>query len=270
MSNKHIVYNNQFQNSYLKIGSFKQSRYNIYGNTKNARTAIYNTLVQNLVIVNNYELIQIQNGVPRTDFIETGLVVCSGTDEIQVVRNLRTAIKAKGRLGLSITLIPSFNCNFSCGYCYNGLHSGTRPIGIPVSVLKGYEYANKHLPFNSFFRVTWYGGEPLLFQTDIPKWTLRFLSLAQERNCDYKADLLTNGSLITKSTIDYLESSGVSSIQVSVDWPPIFSSRRFGKLNALETTLMILDKINLIPESIHLSLRINTTPTIKYSTQHFH
>jgi uncharacterized protein len=223
-----------------------------------------------LVIVNNYELIQIQNGVPRTDFIETGLVVCSGTDEIQVVRNLRTAIKAKGRLGLSITLIPSFNCNFSCGYCYNGLHSGTRPIGIPVSVLKGYEYANKHLPFNSFFRVTWYGGEPLLFQTDIPKWTLRFLSLAQERNCDYKADLLTNGSLITKSTIDYLESSGVSSIQVSVDWPPIFSSRRFGKLNALETTLMILDKINLIPESIHLSLRINTTPTIKYSTQHFH
>ncbi len=238
----------------------RPSRYNVYGRSEKGRTAIFNTLTQNLVIVDDVELAGIRNGVANEAFLQTGLVVYSETDELQVARSLRSALKQKGKVGLSVTLVPSLGCNFSCGYCYNGLHSAPKTDEAPLSIQRGFGYAVENLDYDTVLRITWYGGEPGLFQKQIPEWSQRFMTLARERRCGYEADILTNGSAITEETGGRFIAAGIKSAQVSIDWPPSDSGRRMGSLSARDTALAVLDKLDLLPSSLNLTLRINTFP----------
>ncbi|WP_343724778.1 radical SAM/SPASM domain-containing protein [Herbaspirillum huttiense] len=244
----------------IPIGNHRPSRYNVVSDDVSGLRAIYNTLSQNMVLLDQAEYDALLEGNPSEDALNTGIAVSNSTNELDVAIRLRAALKKQGKEGLSISILPSLGCNFSCGYCYNGLHAEVENTEIPKSVTRAFEYAIENLPHDSLLHLCWYGGEPMLYQKRLPEWAKLFQDLATLRRCKFRSDLLTNGSAISIESAARLQAAGIGAIQVSIDWPPRMSGRHMGALGAKETLSRVLDNIDLIPSSIRVSLRINTFP----------
>ena len=236
------------------------SRYNVVSHPVGNRVVVFNTLTQNAAIFDRDEWALITSSPSHADAFSMGFIVERGADERGIAIRLRSELKRIGKSGLSVTIVPSVGCNFSCGYCYNGIHGAKTVSGRPKSLESSIQYADRNLEHGSSLRVTWYGGEPLLFQKNIEDWSRPLQEIASARGCSYEADILTNGAAITAATPGVLERSGIRHVQVSIDWPPAESGRRMGTMTAEQTLDLVLRKIDLIPEDIGLTIRINTFP----------
>lgn len=90
-----------------------------------------------------------------------------------------------------VFLIVGKSCNFNCSYCIQGdSHRVTDKVEISPEVI---DYLNG---FHN--RVTFYGGEPMLYFDQIKE------ILVKTRNSNNSYSLMTNGSLIRKSHIEFL------------------------------------------------------------------
>lgn len=236
------------------------SRYNVVSHPVENRVLVFNTLTQNAASFECEEWARIESNASSVDAFSLGFIVDSAADERGVAIRLRRELKRLGKSGLSVTIVPSVGCNFSCGYCYNGIHGAKTVHGLPKSLVSSIQYAERNLEHGSSLRVTWYGGEPLLFQKSIEEWSRPLQDLASARGCSYEADILTNGAAISAATAGVLQRSGITHVQVSIDWPPADSGRRMGALTAEQTIDLVLRKVDLIPEDISLTIRINTFP----------
>lgn len=65
--------------------------------------------------------------------------------------------------------------------------------------------------------VTWFGGEPLIATDVIEALSPRLISLAEERGCDYKAWVFTNGYLLDEDVVDLLLRCRVTNIHIPLD-----------------------------------------------------
>jgi uncharacterized protein len=242
------------------LSVFRPSRFNVTGEEVSNNIAIYNTLTQNLAVLTFAEWRNLQAGVFDPDTFRMGFLVSAEIDEIDLAFRVHRRLRSDDKKGLSVTLVPTVGCNFSCGYCYNGLHSESSIVGTPTSVERGLEYTRENLAPGTVLNLTWYGGEPLLHQKRLVEWSKPFIDLAEERNCEFEADILTNGSPLTDRTATILEQARITSMQISIDWPPERSGRQQKGLTNLETVFDVLEKVRFVPEAIGLVLRINTFP----------
>ncbi|MBQ2937812.1 MAG: radical SAM protein [Clostridia bacterium] len=107
----------------------------------------------------------------------------------------------------SIRLEITSHCNLKCDYCHNSEYSNrkddmtTEEILLLISNIKNKYNINKIL-------LT--GGEPLI-QKDICKIIKHITSLG------IKADLVTNGTMLTETKIRELEEAGLKRIRISID-----------------------------------------------------
>jgi len=134
----------------------------------------------------------------------------------------RAQIDTLGRLasgypfGVGLTICPTMGCNFDCPYCFENHLSGMMSqevqddiVGLAERMLDG--SGSKRLS------VTWFGGEPLLGTKIIESLSKRLIKLIEDRGGEYRANIITNGYLLTQESIDMLDSARVHSAQVTVD-----------------------------------------------------
>ena len=73
---------------------------------------------------------------------------------------------------LSLIIFPTLECNFRCQYCYEnkelGFMSQTTIENIYSAVVQHYETVKF-----KFFKLEWFGGEPLLFYNNLLELTIR-------------------------------------------------------------------------------------------------
>ena len=107
------------------------------------------------------ELAELPNAIIN-QLMEGGFIIPKNFDEFNVIKSMHY----RGRFGtnkaLTMTLIPTMNCNFRCPYCYE--KDKKYPVKkMTTEVMDAIiKYVESRIDSVDHIFVTWYGGEPLL------------------------------------------------------------------------------------------------------------
>lgn len=119
---------------------------------------------------------------------------------------------------LNLILLVYENCNFRCTYCYEKFEKNAMSQKIMDSILLYIKTRLKN-ERDSFDRVqiSWFGGEPLLNFQGIKYLSKKIITLCQEFDIPYEADMTTNGFLLSPKIFKELVRLQVKSFQITVD-----------------------------------------------------
>ncbi len=147
--------------------------------------------------------------------LQNGFAVEDGVLELDMIRY--DMLRARfGNQSLAVTLTPTQDCNFGCQYCYEKdvLQSKYMDELTQDAVV---DYIEENLTMSSSLRLSWYGGEPLLALDIVESLTKRLLMICEEKKAEYKADIITNGYLLTTKAVKRLLACGVTKFQITLD-----------------------------------------------------
>ena len=122
---------------------------------------------------------------------------------------------------LNIKLVMNLDCNLACRYCFEGQRKGhhymTRQTADAfIGFVK--KWTCKEEGFREIL-LTFYGGEPLLSRQLIVYISGILKPFAKERGIAFKTYLVTNGTLLTRETVNLLSPLGLREAQVTIDGP---------------------------------------------------
>lgn len=189
------------------------------------------------------------------ELIDKGFLVENDTDELSDIESAHVEAR-HSREELELLIAPSMACNLDCSYCfethrYAGRMKGEVQNNIVQLVRRYFDSGTKRLS------VTWYGGEPLLAFSVIERLSKRLLTLCGEVGREYSAQIVTNGTLMSREKAQQLASWKVRRAQITLDGvPELHDARRVPK-NRKPTFYRILDGIEAAAAHMHVSVRIN-------------
>ena len=141
-------------------------------------------------------------------------------DNLNEENQVRFALERK-RLGLkqmSLYFTFSTNCNFACKYCYE--LGQVEYMSMTDSVVNGtIDWVEEQAKRESLNKVIiyLYGGEPLLYKKEMVSFLCELKQRLSVLNVDLFAQLVTNGTLIDKDTINELMQCGLREVHISID-----------------------------------------------------
>ncbi len=171
---------------------------------------------------------------------------------------------------LSIVLTTTFSCNFGCSYCCQGTdkESGVFDKSTIQKVISLWQESKKqHLS------IVWYGGEPLLASNKIISASKEIKESIISHGGNYKAELYTNGYLLSPKVVTSLYHSGISKYQISLDgcksnhdrsrahlsgkgtYDKIFENIR--EVNDLDLPIQVVVRINIDSDNADIEALIN-------------
>jgi len=205
-----------------------------------------------------------------------GIIVPNDFDELEEYKKLHELWKA-GKEKVEFNVLLTYDCNFECPYCYQGR-------GEKGQQIHGYRYMSEELfeATKKFIKKTTlerqpktlelvlYGGEPFLpgaremgvnLTEDVSKW-------AQSNGISFKLHVLSNGSLIDQSAVEWM-SSFKTRLQIPVDGDPEMHNKyRYDKITkkgSFEdiTKVLAMTYGTQIEPHIRISLTDETYPTME-------
>ncbi len=191
----------------------------------------------------------------RRKLIDKGFLVDDDADELaEIIAAHQQARESREQLDLLIA--PSMACNLDCFYCfesnrYAGRMRAEVQSNVERFVRRCFGSGTKRLD------VTWYGGEPLLAFSVVEKLSERFLSVCEEFGGGYSAQIVTNGTLMSREKARRLASWKVKRAQITLDGPPELHDARRVPKNRKPTFYAILDGIEAAAAHMPVTLRIN-------------
>ena len=229
------------------------------------RHILFSPLASSIIIVDDYALSvldRIKSGTNKfetneLDLIkkldENGFLFGSKDEEIEKSRILyEESLRFHREISRQkVVLVPSYNCNLNCTYCWQRFHKLNSPM-IKPEVL---EAAFKSLPEilknsdKSKIDIILFGGEPLQDEPEYFEMVEHMLRLVQKNN--YSLKIITNG--VSLKEYCSIIRDKVSMVQVTLDGPKeIHNSRRI---------LLNGDSFNAVKgginEALKLGIKIN-------------
>lgn len=143
-----------------------------------------------------------------------GFVLDKDTDEMKLLRKKFDDQRRKDLYMLMI--LPTCRCNLSCWYCTQE-HQDVNLTDKTVVLIK--RHIKKYLLESGVtkFRLSWFGGEPLIEYKHIVDITAYAQALCKKHRIAYFSDVTTNGLLLTTQRIAELKSIGVRKYQITID-----------------------------------------------------
>ncbi|MGV8154873.1 MAG: radical SAM protein [Alkaliphilus sp.] len=172
---------------------------------------------------------------------EGRFIVDDEIDELTVVK-ARYRQKKYGRSDiLKITIIPTYNCNFKCIYCYQ---SQLEVLGyvyskdvIEETLLDSLEsYINHASITKKKIHIEWFGGEPLLLSDIIVDFNYRIKNICEQNDAQFESSVVTNGYLLKSGLVKH--SSHLSYFVINL------KSDKCNKVTAFELNKAIHNEIN--------------------------
>ncbi|CCZ38176.1 radical SAM protein [Bacteroides fragilis] len=193
--------------------------------------------------------------------IESGCLVEDYIDEVGLLKERIHQVENEDS-DYYLTINPTLNCNFKCWYCYeNHLYKSKMEVDILERVKKHLENVIKKLNHTQRFHLGFFGGEPLLYYTDVVQPILKHLKLlCMEYGVDSSIGITSNGYLIKEQMVNELKELNVSSFQITLDGGREFHNKVRYPYNGGDSYNQILSSIKkLIHVGIYVVLRINYT-----------
>lgn len=130
---------------------------------------------------------------------------------------------------LTITVMLTERCNFSCKYCYDRENPKTMTDKKMDNVIKYIvKLLNQEDDLKSL-NVLWIGGEPLLEKQKLLMYGSQFKQVAEEAGVAYNSELTTNGYFLDADTFEELLHIGINKYYLA------FDGRNHDYLRPLET-----------------------------------
>lgn len=244
----------------------KESLYNHYvrfGQDENEPLLLFNALSCALIEITDPDFsLQkiIEDGDENTIKMmkEGNFLIDDESNELDYLQYLSTKSRF-GRTALSLTILPTLDCNFACTYCYEEHKKIAMNNEMIEKIVHIVEQACKN-GITSFF-VEWYGGEPLLEIDTIQKLSETFMKLTKEHNIPYEAGMVSNGYLLNQENVKQLSAWKVKKIQITLDGPPKYHNKTRKHASDKDTFYPILNGVKLASEYMPVALRINATKT---------
>lgn len=159
-----------------------------------------------------------------------------------------------------IVVVPSYNCDLKCPYCWQRLYHMDSPIMSAEMANHLVKVLPQFVEVDSLDRVdfTIFGGEPL---QNIPKLRERVLQLLDlGREAGYSTKIISNGVGL-EPNIPYLKGK-VDLIQITIDGPSdVHRTRRPLPTTRDSFTPMVNGVDKALEAGIRINVRVNTDPS---------
>ena len=183
----------------------KKSIYNHFFETKEGQVLAYNALTNALATMEKekYDLFMEMDNVDylEEDFlkklIKGGFVVDEQLNELDVVE-YRFLQAQFSKESLILTIVPTYDCNFQCVYCFEKGISKKTYMNEEIEK-QLIEWINAQKKTIKQLYVTWYGGEPLLAIDIIKRLSDEMINICENNNIKYYASMITNGYLLSNA-----------------------------------------------------------------------
>lgn len=211
----------------------KMSKYNYYLYDNENNLIIYNFLVglKSLIKVQredvdsfkeiflNHRVIDIGRVGNYIDIIDqlkaNGILIHNNINE-----NIRLEAKQYSEIfdnKLTLTILPTGNCNFKCPYCFETPQSFPRTTMTFESQKSIVNFVQKNIHNYRSLHISWFGGEPLLTPEIIKYLSESFIKICEMHHITYSADITTNGFLLKEDTLDMLNKLKVYDYMITID-----------------------------------------------------
>ncbi len=123
---------------------------------------------------------------------------------------------------LRLTVLTTLQCNFACGYCFQGDHDDHNRHAHKMSIETAAEVVVHAARQMDEIRpeklsVTFFGGEPLLNLPVVYYLAEHFKAAATARGVRLSISIITNGLLLTPDVVDRLLPFGLTGVKVTLD-----------------------------------------------------
>ncbi len=168
-----------------------------------------------------------------------------------------------GHQGFGLTVVPTFQCNFACKYCFENeaIHSSSRENGVMSNTVCDnlISLCRSRIRENDQFQITWYGGEPLMAKKIISKLTKELKKICKKKNTKYGAAIITNGYFLNKDIRRFLSDNSIGFVQVTIDGDRDTHNQRRPLKSGKGSYDTIISNIECFPADspIHISIRVN-------------
>ena len=202
----------------ISIPGYKLSYYNFFLVYDTGESVIFNSLYRSLLAFDADETKELLAGsIPdscRDDILANHILVPEELHEWQSYEEAYLKANNHSEI-LSLTIMPTLSCNCACPYCFERKSKVKISPQIEDDILSWIE---NQLPIYKALSISWFGGEPLLFQETIQRMSHRLIAKCKEQGVFYTAAITTNGVLMDNpQTIALLQQCAIRNVQITFD-----------------------------------------------------
>ena len=167
---------------------------------------------------------------------------------------------------LHITVLTTLQCNFACGYCYQGdredfnQFADKMTLETSARIAAWIENALDRLRPEKF-AMTFFGGEPLLNLPVVYDLAERTWAATQARGIKQSLSMITNGLLLTEDVVDRLAPRGLRTVKVTLDGDRETHDRMRPLRGGQGTFDRIVENIRKVAGRVNISLGGNFDET---------
>lgn len=208
---------------------WKTSRFNIISQYKDGLYIVHNLLSNDGILVKAHEMEWIQFIFVDPDshsrhsyfhtFVDIGMIITKETDEFEIIKKKKSEFLNKNKNILTLTIIPTYQCNFRCIYCWEDTKNSNDSMNADVqnSLLN---YIDSNIENFSSLNIDWFGGEPLMAFPVIENLSKQIDLICKSHQKPYFCSLTTNGYLLNLKRFRFLIQHHTRFFQVTLDGPP--------------------------------------------------
>lgn len=163
------------------------------------------------------------------------------------------------RQTFSAVVILNLDCNLACTYCYEGTLKGQRYMAAETADRLVAFLERHHLARGKDLNVHFHGGEPLLGTKLIESVASRLRSAADALGRRFGFTLITNGTLLTRKTVEVLRPLGLCGAKVTIDGPREVHDRFRPFRSGKGSFDLILDNVGNVCDLIPIQIGGNYT-----------
>lgn len=246
----------------------KKSIYNSIIVIFDRHTLIYNSFSGKFIAVKDQIIdinsltedeLRIKKPVLYSQMLEGGMLVSDNLNELEELeQRIRIGDDTHNEFILHVN--PTLDCNFNCWYCYENHVPYSRMTEMVTLSIEKLILSILRKPEIKSFMLGFFGGEPLMYFKDSAKRLIDFsANLCRVMNKDLSIQLTSNGSLISKSIVDYLAQFKCS-FQITLDGhAEDHDKTRHFKNGKGSYDLIIRNIMRLCDAGIDVIVRINYT-----------
>ena len=230
-----------------------ESDYNIAFNSKNCALVKVNEDFIKILNDPNQEFSEEEKNL-RENMFKAGFLVDSQVDEIKLLEFKYLKSKFESDT-LTITIMPTDACNFSCFYCFENKKNLKMSQKIVDSTI---EFVEKRLKNFSKLKICWFGGEPLLATDIVRQMSKKLIEIAAVNNCEYSAFMVTNGYLLNPEIINELKDYKIDTLQITIDGDEESHNRRRCTKEGVATFEKIIENLKILTaNNFKIACRVN-------------
>ncbi len=160
---------------------------------------------------------------------------------------------------LTVAVVLGMQCNFDCGYCYEGTLKGKKAMDDETADRLIAFIKERFSGTKDRIHLDFYGGEPLLYVERIKYLATRLKKFAAKKGAAFDFNIVTNGSLLTPKVVKQLKACGLSYAKVTIDGLPLNHNHSRPFKNGKPSFDTIVENLEEVCDEIEIGLGGNFT-----------